>query len=284
MRQTAGLWLYGGYGYGSRSIGYLNDLWNFNPATGRWTLQSGDGAVGVKAAYGTKGVEDAANTPGVRAQAAFWTDGSGNLWLFGGQGYDGRFGFLSDLWKLNPATHAWTFLGGGRSMNVAGKYGAKGVASATNMPGARVDAVSWRDGSGNLWLFGGGGYVAGAPNWGFLNDLWRFSPATGRWTWEGGDSTLNVPVAFGAKGEGSALHHPGGRAKGASWKDGSGNLWLFGGQPYIAGAGGERNDLWKFGTGNPAAGNTISLNPPGSGSICPGASINISFNATGSYG
>ena len=40
-------------------------------------------------------------------------------------------------------------------------------------------AVSWVDGTGNLWLFGG---IGG------LNDLWEYNPATNLWAWISGDA------------------------------------------------------------------------------------------------
>ena len=40
-------------------------------------------------------------------------------------------------------------------MNAEGVYGARGVASNTNAPGARYSLVGWVDLTGNLWLFGG---------------------------------------------------------------------------------------------------------------------------------
>jgi hypothetical protein len=46
-----------------------------------------------------------------------------------------------------------------------------GVPAATNMPSPRDGAVSWIDGSGNLWFFGGEDSTA-LP----LNDLWEFTP------------------------------------------------------------------------------------------------------------
>ena len=35
-----------------------------------------------------------------------WIDSSGNLWLFGGYGYDstGQLGYLNDLWQYDPST------------------------------------------------------------------------------------------------------------------------------------------------------------------------------------
>ena len=52
--------------------------------------------------YGTKGLADAANVPGARYRSICWTDSNGNLWLFGGLGYDsgGSYGRLNDLWEI----------------------------------------------------------------------------------------------------------------------------------------------------------------------------------------
>ena len=38
--------------------------------------------------YGIKGVPDAANVPGARDDSISWTRQLGNLWLFGGSGFD----------------------------------------------------------------------------------------------------------------------------------------------------------------------------------------------------
>jgi hypothetical protein len=51
-------------------------------------------------------------------------------------------------------------------------YGAPGTASG--IPGARGDAVSWIDSAGHLWLFGGYGYDSTGTVAGGLNDLWVY--------------------------------------------------------------------------------------------------------------
>jgi hypothetical protein len=55
--------------------------------------------------YGTRGLPAAGNLPGGRSVSSAWIDHGGNLWLFGGTGYDGNgtFGTLNDLWKYQPA-------------------------------------------------------------------------------------------------------------------------------------------------------------------------------------
>ena len=59
--------------------------------------------------------------------------------------------------------------------NAPGVYGSLGVPATTNVPGARSGAVSWIDGSGDLWFFGGDGYDSTGTQ-GYLNDLWHYQP------------------------------------------------------------------------------------------------------------
>jgi N-acetylneuraminic acid mutarotase len=102
------LWLFGGavmnpY-YGVPTV--ANDLWRYNIASGQWTWMSGDpsGPSGGPSIYGTLGVPAPGNTPSARDSAVTWVDSQGNLWLFGGFGYDssGNGGNLSDLWRYQP--------------------------------------------------------------------------------------------------------------------------------------------------------------------------------------
>jgi hypothetical protein len=54
--------------------------------------------------YGTAGADAPGNEPGGRNSVGSWVDASGNLWLFGGNGYDstGALGYLNDLWEYTP--------------------------------------------------------------------------------------------------------------------------------------------------------------------------------------
>ncbi len=79
----------------------------------------------------------------------------------------------------------WTWMSGSSTENVAGVYGRLGVPTANNMPGGIFNAVSWIDGSDNLWLFGGRGQDSPSiDNNGSLNTLWEFNPSSKMWTWE----------------------------------------------------------------------------------------------------
>ncbi len=235
------LWLFGGYAYNATNTqGVTDDLWKYAPATGEWTWVGGSStdftAAGV---YGTQGVASPNNRPGVRENATSWTDTAGNLWLFGG---DGLSAGHNDLWAFSPASGEWTWVSGSSTGNASGIYGTQGVAAASNMPGARAQAVSWVDGAGNFWLFGGSDANGNA-----LNDLWQYNPNSGEWTWVSGSSGINAAGVIGTQGIAAAANTPGARTEATAWHDGAGNLWLFGGLGYNSnGVYSYLNDLWRF--------------------------------------
>jgi N-acetylneuraminic acid mutarotase len=220
---------------------------------GQWTWQGGSQSIDAGGVYGTRGAASASNFPGARYDSISWTDSAGNLWLFGGLGYDstGLLGALNDLWQYSPSTGLWTWVDGTHGTNSVGVYGALGTAAAGNLPGARYSSISWIDSAGNLWLFGGLGYDASGKI-GRLNDLWRFSPSTGLWTWINGSNTVDASAVYGTVGTAAAGNVPGARDSASSWIDSAGNLWLLGGAGYDStGAAGSLNDLWQYtpGTG-----------------------------------
>jgi hypothetical protein len=97
------LWLFGGEGYESpTSTGFFSDLWKYS--VGQWTWMGGSNAFNQQGSYGSQGEPAPGNVPGARHQAVSWTDAAGNLWIFGGNGYDsaGTLGWLNDLWKYEP--------------------------------------------------------------------------------------------------------------------------------------------------------------------------------------
>ncbi len=210
----------------------------------QWTWVSGSNVTNQFGIYGTKGVADSGNVPGARQSGISWTDGSDNFWLFGGNGYaaSGSSDYMNDLWKFD-SNNNWTWVSGSSTTNQFGTYGTKGVAASGNVPGARIYAVSWIDGSGNLWLFGG--YGRAAASMGFLNDLWKFDGTN--WTWVSGSNVAEQYGVYGTKGVAASGNVPGGRFASISWTDAGGNLWLFSGQGYaVSGGNGYLNDLWKF--------------------------------------
>jgi N-acetylneuraminic acid mutarotase len=282
--QKGNLWLFGGTGFDANGVsGILNDLWEYEPASHDWIWMGGNKTVprsggGLPGVYGTLGEPAHGDMPGARSGAAGWTDRDGSLWLFGGGGIDanGASAPLNDLWKWNPETRTWTWMGGSTTSagcsspsqgplivctGRPGVYGAMGVSAAGDIPGARSYAATWTDGTGNLWLLGGGGYDS-ADNDGILNDLWKFSSSSDTWTWIGGGKLAGncepapelgrycngQPGMYGVLGKPGSENAPGGRREAAAWKDDSGNFWLFGGYGTgrVGKNAGELNDLWEY--------------------------------------
>jgi hypothetical protein len=255
-------WLFGGYGTGAPqlndagvSVGdaVLNDLWEYLPSQKAWVWVSGDDTflpgsfvpLPQKGVYGTRGVPSPSNVPGGRSFAARWVDASGKLWLFGGQ--DGAISIseCNDLWSF--AQGEWTWVGGQDVDNdEVGVYGTQGSPDPANIPPARDSAATWVDAAGNFWLFGGQ-----SNNGSGFNDLWRYDPMGGAWTWVSGSNGTNKSSVFGTQGQPSPSNVPGGRAGASAWADAAGNFWIFGGE---SGGPGEDflsyyNDLWVYGSG-----------------------------------
>ncbi len=241
------LWLFGGNGYDSvGNESPMNDLWKYSG--GQWTWMGGSSVGLQNGNYGALGVAAASNVPGGRSGVAIWLDASGNLWLFGGTGYDASNpvgGELSDLWKYSDGL--WTWMGGPEVKQQVGVYGTQGAADPNNNPGARWGAFNWADASGDLWLFGGYGCDSNGSIFP-LNDLWKYS--SGQWTWVAGSNVIDQRGVYGTQGIAAANNIPGARWFGATWTDSSGNVWLFGGDGFdSAGNPGLLNDLWKFSGG-----------------------------------
>jgi hypothetical protein len=262
---SGNFWLFGGMGIDSTGKGAtLNDLWKYDPATNMWAWMGGLNTVSVcnvggnaacPGVYGTQGIPAPDNGPGSRFDAASWTDSCGDLWLFGGSGFDslGNGGNLNDLWTYSGGE--WTWMSGANIVDQNGTYGAPGTPDPGNVPGSRAGAVAWTDKSGNLWLFGGcGADVNGVASqetdscW--LNDLWKYNPATNTWTWVGGSNVVGQPGVYGTQGTPAPANIPGGRDSALTWTDAQGNSWLFGGEGLDSSTNpevyGDLNDLWKY--------------------------------------
>ena len=226
-----------------------------------WTWMGGSSTVGSKGgqpgAYGTmEGTTAIGNVPGGRTGAASWSDSrGGHFWLFGGESYDanGVLGYPNDLWEFDSSTNEWTWMGGSSTVPCSGcaTPGAIGAYDINNapppelFPSGRSGASTWIDGSGNLWLFGGlmgnglaNSMPSGSTSFSDLNDLWKFNATTNQWTMEHGVAGDIGPGSaagdYGTRGTPASYTIPSGRYNAMTWVDGSGNLWLFGGQAISA--------------------------------------------------
>jgi hypothetical protein len=251
---SGNFWLFGGNGtpFGGTTDLY-NDLWKYS--SGEWTWVSGSDGFNNVGTYGTEGTAAAANVPGSRSSSDTWTDQSGNLWLFGGSGYDsvgtnGGSINMNDLWKFSASSSQWTWVGGSNVGGKSGVYGTLGTAAAGNMPGARIASCTWTDKAGNFWMFGGSGYDSAGTN-GYLNDLWKYNPGNGQWTWVSGSNLAAQQSVYGTEGTTAATNSPGSRARAACWMDAAGNFWIYGGLGTTPVGSGINffDDLWEYSAG-----------------------------------
>lgn len=239
--EEGNFWLFGGSGVASQqSVGMLNDVWKYSPATGQWTWVSGPQEADQPAVYGTKGVSSTTNLPAGRESTQSWVDLQGNLWIFSN-------GIFSDMWKFSPSNGEWAFMGGSTNLPTSapnkGIYGTLGQPSPSNLPGPRMSAVTWTDPQGNFWMYGGEGNDSRGYG-GYLGDLWEYSPSSGEWTWMGGSPIGGSLPVYGQKGVASPNNSPGARSGSLFWSNGNGEVWLFGGDDAAGQYGGDGNDLW----------------------------------------
>ncbi len=250
MDSSGNFWIFGGFGRGEASSGYLNDLWKFDPGVGQWAWIGGSKTPYQNAVINTVGTPDPGNQPGTTFAPTGAVAPDGTLWLFGGLGYNtsGSSGVLNDLWKFDPVTEEWTYVSGSDTPNQNGTYGTKGTPSISNVPGGRRYPSMWITSDGHIWVFGGLGRDASNTFDGRLNDLWEFNPSTSEWTWVAGSDLLDQNASYGTIEVSASSNVPGARAGAMAWTNTNDTLWLFGGQGYI-GSGvstGKLNDLWMF--------------------------------------
>ncbi len=99
--------------------------------------------------------------------------------------------------KYSPSSGLWTWVSGAETRAANSVYGTEGTASTVDGPGARQGPSSWIDSAGDLWLFGGYGHASGGAS-GNLNDLWKFDPTGGTWTWMSGTGQINSSGSYGS--------------------------------------------------------------------------------------
>ena len=99
---------------GTNGNGALNNLWVYTPNStvgqpGTWTWIKGSNTGAANGVYGDETRPYKTYeiwTPGGRSNATHWVDGNGQLWLFGGVGYDSTSttgnGYLNDMWRYLP--------------------------------------------------------------------------------------------------------------------------------------------------------------------------------------
>ena len=183
-RNMASATTIGNFGYvglGQGSLAYMNDWWQYDPATDTWTQK--------------------ANLPGVSRRGAV-------SFTIGAMGYVGlgetQNGFVNDFWQYNPSSNTWIskaiFGGTGRRLAAAFVIGTKAYVGTGDAVAAKNDFWEY-DSSTNTWTqkadFAGSsrtGAVAFEINgFGYLGtgydtsssykrDLWQYDVLADTWT------------------------------------------------------------------------------------------------------
>lgn len=252
-REYAGYWaygnklyLFGGYGFDGVSHGLLNDLWEYDIASNRWTWVGGNNTRNTAGVYGTLGVKNSSNYPGARTSPYVWQSGS-KVYMFGGEGKAVGFteGWLNDLWEFDHLDGSWTWIKGSNQIDKSSIYGTINVSSSSNNPGGRQGSSGFIT-NGKLYLFGGFGITV-TNSFGRYNDLWEFDLTTKNWTWIKGNVFSNMAGRYGIKGTSASNNTPGSRTL-SSFFSINNEFYLFGGNG-IGNTGTTSsylNDLWKF--------------------------------------
>ncbi len=258
--QNGNFWLFGGIE--SNFASYHSALWRYTPANNEWTWMKGPSTQSAAGVYGVQGIPSPANYPGGRGYGArTWTGINGELWLYGGFGYDalGNQTSLNDLWKYDITTNEWTWMNGPQTGGSLGNFGIQGVPSPANLPPPCTEStVTWVDAAGNLWMFGG--VDLSTPG---TDDVWKYDISANVWTWMSGQSSGQVLANYGTLGVPSPTNTPGGRYAYGHWQDQQGNFWMFGGFDPAANL---LADMWRY---NPntgiwtwMAGSNVSASAP----------------------
>lgn len=167
---SGNLWIFGGGDF--LDDDFYNDLWRYSVAANMWTWVKGSNTPNTSGSYGTKCQTTSANNPPSRFESrSCWKDSCGNFWMFGGSKSTSSGAILNDLWHYHVFDNKWTWVSGSNTTNANPSWGTMGLPALTNLPGARIGSVSFKNASGNIYFWGGL-----KPFSNFYNDLWRFSP------------------------------------------------------------------------------------------------------------
>ncbi|XP_078001250.1 uncharacterized protein LOC144453775 [Glandiceps talaboti] len=240
------LWIFGGLRSNSE---VLSDFWKFSMTSKTWE------ALNLTM---EKSERELVASLGQKSGAAKWIVNEEYLYMFGGntlqnfQHYRHLVnGLTSDLWKYSIERKTWRFVRGFTERKQPGKYGTIWETSPENNPGCRQHSMSWVDGKGDLWLFGGEGimtdpvinmYSRTHP----LSDLWKFNTTVDMWTWMGGAMNIDAGGFYGVKGEQDIKNQPTPRCEAitVTYND---TVYLFGGLGHDRNDDdGWLNDLWTM--------------------------------------
>ena len=172
INQQGEFLLFGGFGNSPAWNDGFNDLWKYDNTSLNWTWINGVNSAGN---YGNYPNYCQVGRPCGRIYPGAWVDdGSGNAWIFGGQGPWWTAGHReNDLWYYKASTNEFIRMAGDifdvATLTRWPIYGQLGVPSQNNKPRSLVRSAMWlNQGGSSLYLYGGYGYSSNN------NQLWRF--------------------------------------------------------------------------------------------------------------
>lgn len=211
------------------------DMWSYDPASGNWTLLSGQ-YNNRPAVYGTTGIAADTVRPGNLSGALTW-EHNGKLYLYGGYGHDSTVsnisGALNDIWEFDLATNYWKWIKGSRKKDAAGNQGTINIPAATNMPRGLNYA---------MWYLNSKIYLS-AP---YDDFIWEYDQTTNNWTYVR-DAKWSAKINYGTKGIADTLNSPGPRTQSATWVH-NGKMYLYGGHMFKKNDPNNyyKEDLWEL--------------------------------------
>jgi N-acetylneuraminic acid mutarotase len=228
------LWLFGGVSYQSEDNGkasYYNDLWKFDTGTRQWTWIGGSDKANQPTKPRGKNQQTDQIIPSPRTGAAAWMEEkSGELFLYGGYGYDStgiHQGGLSDLWSYSLKSGTWTLKSNSIKLDAEPEVFTQN--SKENTPGFRISAISWVRKPGELYLTGGHNLWGSSQT--FIDKrLWKYDVTENIW------QPVPIEKTVGIIGSGS------------SFKDSKGDTYIFGGEEIDPDTNQSRptNAVWKL--------------------------------------
>ena len=163
----------------------------------------------------------------------FWKSND-NIYIYGNDGFNNTG--TTSFWVYNLTIKQWKCI---QVKNLVTSYGQKGVFSATNCPGNRVNSITFTDSSGNLFLFDGGAYQ--------VNDLWKYDITLQQWAWVSGyNDTSGVMGTLGPIGVASQNYFPASRLTCKPILGNDGMVYIYGGQPTFTTGADSRTNLWRY--------------------------------------
>jgi gliding motility-associated-like protein len=246
MQECKSSWVDNGNNFymfgGKRYFAEHNNVWKYSSSINQWAWQKGDSnANNTTGTYGILGAENAANTPSNRCSYSKWMDPNGKMYLYAGARFADTANW-SDVWRYNPTTNNWAWMGGPNLKNTPIPYNNKCITDSLHVPSPRLEnqTAATYGCTNAFYTFGGFNYAKNET----YNDLWLFNTQTNKWTWLTGQDTAAATNNYGVKYTPSSTNNIGARCGAAIWTDANNNLWVFGG--INENVSNVVNDMWRF--------------------------------------